>query len=58
MQQLPSNTAFAAFDGSGNIFYGAGDVIPFDDVHLNQGSNYDAGTSTYTCPVTGIYLFR
>ena len=55
---MASNTAFSAFDDSGNVYYSDGEVIPFRNVHLNQGNHYNAETSTYICPVTGIYFFR
>ena len=57
-QQLPTGSAFCAFDNSGGIEYNSGEVFPFSVEHLDPGDNYNAETSTYTCPVTGIYMFR
>ena len=56
--QQPIGSAFYAFDNSDDVVYNPGDVFPFSVVHLDPGSNFNIGTSTYTCPVAGVYMFR
>ena len=56
---MPSQPAFSAFnnatlaDQTGN---GANPTIRFNAEHFDIGSNFNTSTSTFTAPVTGIYL--
>lgn len=34
----------------------SGSIIPWDTVLLNNGGGWNAGTSKYTCPKSGVYL--
>lgn len=53
--------AFAAYCASDH-FLATGDgtlyTIPMDTAIVNQGSNFNTGTFTYTVPTTGIYLLN
>ena len=55
---MTGEVAFTAFDSSGDTTYNAGDIIQFRNVLFDQGNHYDPFTGQYTCPVSGIYLFR
>ena len=57
-QQMTGEVAFTAFDNSGDTSYNAGDIIQFRQEVFDEGNHYDHLTSQYTCPVSGIYLFR
>ena len=46
-------TAYASFDVGFNTL----DNILFDVIVFNDGGGYDASTSVFTCPVSGLYLF-
>ena len=53
----PFQTAFLAQAVQSDTTYsGVGTLIPFPNEVFDIGNNYDASTSRFTAPVTGIYL--
>ena len=55
----PGDVPVVAFTaGTSDIrTYDIDDPVIFDDVLTNVGDAYDAKSSVFTCPVTGVYLF-
>ena len=49
-------SAFTASIGSTHS-YDTGDVIIFDQIVTNVGNHYHPNTSTYVCPLKGLYVF-
>jgi hypothetical protein len=54
-----SNSFFAYLSSTQTNFFTGGTfvTVPFDSTVFNNGSNYNAGTNTFTAPVTGYYSF-
>jgi hypothetical protein len=52
---MPAIPAVYAFSNVGSSITDDG-VLPFNSVVFNNGSHYNASTSTFTAPVTGRYL--
>lgn len=48
--------AFSAYNVDNLVWYEKGDTIPFTGVEYDSGY-YDNKTSTFTCPVAGVYYF-
>ena len=55
---------FSANNGTGftayaleDVTYDAGDTIIFSEIILNRGNHYAPGSSIFTVPYAGVYLF-
>ena len=54
-----TESAFTAFERTTEfVSYEEGEVLRFTDPVLNIGNDYNGSTSTYTCPLNGLYFFR
>lgn len=40
-----------------NKAYSVGEQVIFDQIYSNIGGAYNASSNTFTCPVTGVYVF-
>lgn len=58
MTKATSSVAFSAYMDNGYFFPTAEQVIPFTGVISNFGHHYNKTTSTFTCPVRGVYQFQ
>eukprot|EP00919_Chromeraceae_sp_WS-2016_P011302 GHVR01026421.1.p1 GENE.GHVR01026421.1~~GHVR01026421.1.p1 ORF type:complete len:198 (-),score=10.90 GHVR01026421.1:62-655(-) len=57
-KKLSRRSAFSATIIGTNNYYKGSVQIRFPAVRYNLGQHYDAGTSEYTCPYDGVYLFQ
>ena len=48
---------FTALSIEGNLAYEPSDIVVFSYILTNVGGYYNADTSVFVCPVSGIYVF-
>ena len=53
---MDSPVGFSAY-ATQNRDYNAGDLVLFDGVDTNIGGYYQSSSSTFLCPVDGVYVF-
>ena len=57
MAGVSEPVAFTAVNTAGLTNIDTGTPLVFDTAHLNVGDAFNVTSSTFTCPVSGVYYF-
>ncbi|XP_053374783.1 cerebellin-1-like [Mercenaria mercenaria] len=58
LQRRKTDVAFTAYLSKEASQLSDAQIIPFDEVILNEGQGFNTNTHMFTCPVTGTYTFQ
>ena len=54
---MPSQPYFYTYSTDVNVNYNSGDILNFDLIYEQQGSNFSTANKRFTAPVQGVYSF-